>query len=49
MKEPPPNYFLAIQIKNAKIRTKASELQKHVIENDPSPTKAIIKVPSILH
>ena len=43
MKEPPPNYFLAIQIKKAQIRTKASELQNHMIEKDPSLTKAIIK------
>jgi len=43
MKEPPPNYFLAIQIKNAQIRINASILQNHIIEKDPSLAKAIIK------
>ena len=43
MKEPQPNYFLAIQIKNAQIRINASILQNHIIEKDPSLAKALIK------
>ncbi|XP_065570155.1 uncharacterized protein LOC136033282 [Artemia franciscana] len=39
----PPNYFFAIQVKSAQIKAKASEMQNHLIENDPSLSQALIE------
>ena len=43
MSNPPPNYFFAIQVKSAQIKRKASEIQNHLIEIDPSLSQALIQ------
>ena len=39
----PPNYFFSIQEKSAQIKAKASEIQNHLIENDPSLSQNLIE------
>jgi len=37
------NYFFAIQVKSTQIKANASEIQNHLIENDPSLSQALIE------